>query len=163
MPTPSVTLVRVLDVPARDVYAAWLDPSLLQRWLAPGPQETNKVEVDARVGGRYHLEGVGPDGKRHITRGEYLELVPDRRIVKTWVYTGDLAEFVGHVTRVTVDLRALGPARTELTLTHEQTPSDQYRGSLQAGWAECLEGLATALGAPASESAQPARAAAPAV
>ena len=31
-----LTLRRVIDAPVERVYAAWTDPELLRRWLAPG-------------------------------------------------------------------------------------------------------------------------------
>lgn len=147
----SITMVRTIDAPAREVYAAWTDPRLVLRWLAPGAYDESRVAFDARVGGRYRFEVEGDGGERHVTTGEYLELVPERRIVKTWVYSGPLREFVGEETHLTVELRPLGPDRTELTLTHARLPSDGYRRSVTGGWAECLDSLAQAL-APASEA-----------
>ena len=61
----SVHVTRRFDVPVEQVFEAWVNPDLLQRWLAP------TVEVDARAGGHFRLEvskpeGAGP-GQEHLT------------------------------------------------------------------------------------------------
>ena len=53
--TPVVRLERVIAASPNDVYRAWLDPDLLQQWLAPGGITVERAEVEARVGGRYRI------------------------------------------------------------------------------------------------------------
>ncbi len=38
----SVTIVRTFACPIDEVFAAWTDPALLRRWLAPGPARFSK-------------------------------------------------------------------------------------------------------------------------
>jgi uncharacterized protein YndB with AHSA1/START domain len=109
--------------------------------MSPGSEGREAAKIDARVGGRYWFEVREPNGAVHVTTGEYLELVPDRRIVKTWVYEGPLKEFAQHLTRVTIELREVAPNRTELTLSHERLPDQKYRDSVTTGWNDCLNGL----------------------
>src|SRR5436190_1692376 len=85
---PSITIVRTFAAPAAEVFAAWTDPALLLQWLAPDPCRLLEATADARVGGRYRLVVVTPAGDLHVTSGEYQEVVPGRRLVKTWVYEG---------------------------------------------------------------------------
>src|SRR5215470_3095829 len=86
--TPSITIVRTIAAPIDEVFAAWTDAALLQQWLAPGPCEVHEAEVDARPGGRYRIVVRDPMGGLHVTRGEYREVVPNRRLVQTWIYEG---------------------------------------------------------------------------
>lgn len=76
-----VRLHRTIAAPPDRVYEAWLEPELLQRWLAPGGVEGGRVEVDARVGGRYRIwhqiDGADVGG----FDCELAELVPAERIV----------------------------------------------------------------------------------
>lgn len=37
---------RSFGAPARDVYRAWLDPGVVQRWLSPGDAEITRVELE---------------------------------------------------------------------------------------------------------------------
>jgi uncharacterized protein YndB with AHSA1/START domain len=133
----SVTLVRTIPAPARDVFAAWTDPSLLQRWLAAS------AEADARLGGRYRLEAHGEDGPVQVVSGEYREFVPARRLVASWVVADPTDDGGTIETLLTVDLRELAPSVTELTVREEEV-SD--RSSLPQGtWADAQVAWSAAL------------------
>jgi uncharacterized protein YndB with AHSA1/START domain len=141
-PETSVTLVRTLKASAQEVFTAWTDPALFQRWMSSGPDAVTTAELDPRVGGRYRIETrVG--GDLHVTTGEYRELVPGRRLVKTWIYEGPVKEFEHHETLLTVELREVGPRLTELTLKHERTPNAKYGESVRQGWTALLDNLET--------------------
>jgi uncharacterized protein YndB with AHSA1/START domain len=140
-PEASLTLVRTLQAPPQEVFKAWTDPALLNRWMSTPGAGTASLEVDARVGGRYRMEMKTHDGQVHVTTGVYQELEPGRRLVQTWVYEGPHTPFVGHETLLTVELRELEPGLTELTLKHERLPSEAYRNSVTGGWTELLGNL----------------------
>jgi uncharacterized protein YndB with AHSA1/START domain len=140
-PEPSLTLVRTLQAPAQEVFKAWTDPGLLNRWMSIPGGSTVSWQVDARVGGRYRMESKTPDGQVHVTTGVYQELEPGRRLVQTWVYEGPFPDFIGRETLLTVELRELGPSLTELTLRHERLPSDAYKTSVTQGWTALLDSL----------------------
>src|SRR2546427_2705187 len=46
---------RVLPVPRERVFAAWLDPALMARWMCPGDTRSATVELDPRVGGAFRI------------------------------------------------------------------------------------------------------------
>ena len=46
---------RVLRVPRARVFAAWLDPALMTRWMCPGDTSHATVELDPRVGGTFRI------------------------------------------------------------------------------------------------------------
>ncbi|MBZ6411197.1 MULTISPECIES: SRPBCC domain-containing protein [Methylobacterium] len=139
-PRIAIALVRQLDAAAALVFDACTDPRRLARWLTPGAGEVRAASGDLRVGGRFSLEGCNPDGGAYAVSGEYLEIVPARRIVMTWHYAG-AGPLGGPPSRVQIDLRPLGADVTELTLSHtrldRQDAADRYR----AAWAICLERL----------------------
>lgn len=140
-PEPSLTLVRTLQAPAQEVFKAWTDPALLNRWMSTPGSATTSWEVDARVGGRYRMETKTPDGQVHVTTGVYQELEPGRKLVQTWVYEGPFPDFIGSETLLTVELRELEPGLTELTLKHERLPSEAYKSSVTQGWTGLLGNL----------------------
>jgi len=111
------------------------------RWLAPHPCEVRAVTVDAQPGGRYSIVVVDPNGNVHTTTGEYLEVVPGRRLAKTWTYEGPF-DLDKTPTVVTVEFREVRPGVTELTLTHAQIRDDESREGAGAGWVLCLNQLA---------------------
>ncbi len=136
----AVTLVRTLQASSQEVFAAWTDPDLLRRWMAPAPYRMTVAETDPRVGGRYRIEVTGPEGDRHSTTGEYVELIPGRRLVKTWIYEGPFDANKGESLLI-VEFREIKPDVTELTLRHERIPNTEQRQSLLEGWTACLDEL----------------------
>jgi uncharacterized protein YndB with AHSA1/START domain len=124
--------------PSARVFNAWLDPDVAGKWLfATASRPMAHVEIDARVEGSFRFVDRQDD---EITEyaGEYIELVPHRRLVFT--LSRDKHR---NVTRVTVEI-APRKEGCELTLTHENlTPDDAHY--VEARWTGILYGLAVTL------------------
>ncbi len=79
-----VSITRVFDAPARLLFTACSSPEHLRKWFGPPGYPLTLCEMDFRVGGRYRFAMTGPDGKQGPPfGGEYLEIVPNRKIVYT--------------------------------------------------------------------------------
>lgn len=130
--TPIVRIEQLIAAPPERVFAAWIDPDLLANWMSPlGHAE---AEVEPWVGGRLRVTMIGGD-VRIEHRGEYREVVPDRRLVFTWQspYTGPEPSVV------TVRLEP-AEAGTLLTVIHERLPADAVE-SHRGGWRPMLDRL----------------------
>jgi hypothetical protein len=138
------TLSQRYAASVEDVWDAVTSPDRIPRWFAP-------VTVDARIGGRYQIEGNAG--------GEVLECRPpaDGRAGYrvTW-------EFAGGVSWLQIDLAADDADRTRLTLTHTGRSADvppgfweQFGpGATGVGWDLAMLGLALHLADPAAEVAR---------
>ena len=82
-----LTLTRLIDAPRDKVYRAWTEPELLMQWFAPLPWTTPSARLDVRPGGANMIVMRGPDGSEFPSRGVYLEVVPNERLVMTDAYT----------------------------------------------------------------------------
>ncbi len=136
----SITVVRTIAAPIAEVFAAWTDPLLLQRWLAPGRCEVLEASADARPGGTYRIVVRDPVGNSHVTSGVYREVVPCKRLVQTWVYEGQ-SSVSPYPTLLTVDFRELGSGSTEIKLRQDQLLTPEYREGNREGWRLCLDKL----------------------
>ena len=114
---PSLTVKRRLKAPPAKVFAAWTDPEKIKRWMGPGEIVAQRVEVDARVGGRYRVEMHGPSGPAHNVSGIYREIIPNEKLVFTWSWDPAPGE-EPHESLVTVLLKP-DAGGTLLTLIHE--------------------------------------------
>ena len=76
-----VVLVRVLDATRQAVFAAWTDPDAFCQWFGPDGFTCTVRQMDVRPGGRASFDMVAPDGTIYTNRFDYLEVVPDVRIV----------------------------------------------------------------------------------
>ena len=77
-------ITRSFDAPARLLFAAWSKPEHLKKWFGPVGYPVTMCEMDFRVGGQWRAAMSGPSGTQQTPfGGEYLEIVPNRKIVFT--------------------------------------------------------------------------------
>ena len=76
-----IVLTRVLDAPRDLVFEAWTKPEHAMKWFGPKGFTCTLHEMDVRVGGRWRFDMLAPDGKLYPNRIEYLEIVPNERLV----------------------------------------------------------------------------------
>ncbi len=87
LPTDEQILItREFDAPRHLVYEAWTTPELVRRWWSGQRGEVTIAEIDLRVGGMWRYVMVANGGFEVAFHGEYLEIVPNERIVTTEVY-----------------------------------------------------------------------------
>ena len=135
----TVKLHRVFKAPAERVYKAFIDPDAMVKWLPPNGF-TGKVDhVDARIGGTYKMTFTNfGSGQSHSFGGEYLELVPNERIVNTDRF--DDPNMPGEmITTVTFTGVSVG---TEVNVTQEGIPDAIPAEACYLGWQESLNLLA---------------------
>jgi uncharacterized protein YndB with AHSA1/START domain len=141
----AVRLQRTVAAPPDRVYRAWLEPDLLARWMAPGPLEVTRAEVDERVGGRLRIWHAGPEGDVGGFEAELLELVPGERIVFRWGFVGpDRLAGPTYDSLLTIALRESADGATELTLVHERLDElpPYIADNVGRGWELALDKLA---------------------
>jgi uncharacterized protein YndB with AHSA1/START domain len=77
-----LVLTRTYEAPAHLLFAAWSKPEHLMKWFGPVGWPVTMCQVDFRKGGRWRMAMTGPSGQQNAPfGGEYLEIVPDRKIV----------------------------------------------------------------------------------
>jgi uncharacterized protein YndB with AHSA1/START domain len=96
--TYDVVVTRTFIASPERVYDAWLDPSLIQEWFAPGLGQTQPVAVDPRVGGAFRIVQIR-DGAPVGHSGEYLKLERPSDLAFTWAVDGvdDYSEVHVHI------------------------------------------------------------------
>lgn len=130
---PALVVRRLLPASREHVFASWLDPDSLKRWMCPSDVRSATVEVDARVGGRFRIIMHGERDFDH--HGEYLVLDPPAKLSFTWVSEGTNQQ----PTEVTVELFDRG-GQTELVLTHRGLPPAKV-DSHTRGWTDIVRKL----------------------
>jgi uncharacterized protein YndB with AHSA1/START domain len=83
---------RIINAPRSLVYQVWTNPAHFKLWWGPHTF-TTECEMDARVGGRYSATMISPEGERNPLKGEFLELIPNEKIVMTMVTQGHTSEW----------------------------------------------------------------------
>jgi len=134
--THEIRLIRKIAASRDAVFDAWTDAASLAQWMTPIAGGSTRAQVDARVGGRFHIAMSG-NGKDYPHDGEYLRIERPRLLEFTWISRGTNQQR----SIVTVELRALGAELTELTLTHRLLPNQATAEAHDAGWSRGLDGL----------------------
>jgi len=111
-----ILIVREFDAPKRLVWKAFTTPELVRRWWHAKRGEMTACEIDLRVGGAWRYAMVTPDGVEVAFHGEYLEVVPDERVVTREIYEG-LPEGVSEADGATVNSAVFTERARRTTLT----------------------------------------------
>ena len=119
-----MTISRVYDTPADDLWDACTNPERISRWFLP-------VSGDLRQGGRYALEG---NASGTIERCE-----PPHRVDATW-------EYGGQTSWIEIRLTPEDGGRTRFSLEHVAHVGDEVwaeygPGAVGVGWEQGLVGL----------------------
>lgn len=138
----SITLQCIIHAPREVAFLAWTDPVHIARWWGPHGFRSVVREMDVRVGGRFRICMVGPDGAEYPIKGVYRQIVEPERLA----YTDDWDdERPPQPSEVTVDFAEQGPEETLLTVAivfpdREERELAEDMGTVP-GWSDSFERL----------------------
>ena len=137
--TNTIRLNRVLMAPPERVYRAFLDPTAMVKWLPPNGFTGEVHHIDAKVGGSYKMSFKNfTSGNSHSFGGEYIELVPNEKIVNTDKF--DDPNMPGEM-RNTITFKKVSVG-TELNIVQEGVPAIIPAEACYLGWQQSLTLLA---------------------
>ena len=127
-----------IDAPVHAVFNALTDSKELMQWFP------DIGTFEPRVGGKMHFtflaerhKEMGGDKDHHLD-GEVLEIVPNKKLVYTFIPDKDYRpDGIGSSpTRVTWSLEEMGKNRTKVTLVHSgfTNEMDKHFKDVTAGW-----------------------------
>ncbi|HEY2514932.1 MAG TPA: SRPBCC domain-containing protein [Polyangiaceae bacterium] len=148
----SFTLVRRIAARPSIVFEAMTTAEGIASWWGPDDLPVLRAESDPRVGGAYRVRFRTLDGREHEASGEYVEVVPPRRIVMSWSFTfGGEPDEAGRTSRIEVDLVPRADGGTELRFTQSGLASKVSAESHTAGWAGAFDKLERLWSAPSQK------------
>jgi uncharacterized protein YndB with AHSA1/START domain len=128
-----IVLVRVLDATRDAVFAAWTDADAFCQWFGPEGFSCIVREMDARPGGRARFDMTSGDGTVFTNRFDYLEVVPDERLVLD--HGSDVDDDPARF-RVTIVLDEQDDGKTVLTLRQLHPTVDRRDAAIGFGAVE---------------------------
>lgn len=139
-----LVLTRLIDAPREKLYAAWTQPDLLTQWFAPKPWSTPKAVLDVRVGGASVVTMADENGAEYPNPGQYLEVVPNEKLVFTDAYIGDWEPSAKpFMTVILTFMPEAGKTRYTATVHHwtaEDRKTHEQMG-FHEGWGLCTDQL----------------------
>ena len=138
MTRTSVRVSQIIRATTERLFHAWSDPDELQHWwrMEGDGWAFAHASLDLRVGGRYELAMTSPDGQLHVAAGVYREVHPPTRLAFTWDWENP--EHRMGETLVTVHLKPVERASTEVVITHERFADAKRADSHERGWSQLL-------------------------
>lgn len=110
------------------LFSFFTDPAKLVRWMG------RQVLLDPSIGGKYRIDVNGSD----IAMGQYMEIIPNEKIVMTWGWEKSKAVPPGSST---VEFRLTPKDNgTLLVLTHYNLPAAEVASHVQ-GWSHYMPRL----------------------
>lgn len=135
MATNTIRLHRVFQAPPERVYRAFLDAGAMCKWLPPNGFTGQVHHIEPKVGGTYKMSFTNfSTGNSHSFGGEYVELVPNEKIVNTDRF--DDPNMPGEM-RNTITLKKVSVG-TELNIVQEGVPDIIPAEACYLGWQESL-------------------------
>jgi uncharacterized protein YndB with AHSA1/START domain len=125
-----IRLEREFSAPRALVYDAMSKPEHMSHWLGPRGYSLTSMEADLRTGGAWRFVHRDPNGNDFAFRGEFREIEPPSRLVRTFEWEG----LPGHVSVETLTLEDLDRgARTRMIVTSLFDSVEDRDGMLQSG------------------------------
>jgi len=135
----TVRLHRVLTTKPEKVYRAFLEADAVAKWLPPNGFTCTVHHLDAKVGGTHKMSFRNfTTGGSHSFGGQYLELVPGKRLRYTDKF--DDPNLPGEM-QVTVELKQVSVG-TDVSIVQEGIPDLIPPEACYLGWQESLRNLA---------------------
>ena len=140
---------RIVEAPPDRVFAAFVDPEALVRWLPPTGMAARFERFDARPGGSYRMvltyadasDGHGKStADSDIVEARFVDVVPGRRVVQAVDFVSEDPDFAGTMTMTWSVSEARGGARVEFRA--DDVPVGISAEDHAAGLASSLANLA---------------------
>ncbi|RCH54408.1 SRPBCC domain-containing protein [Mucilaginibacter hurinus] len=148
-----IVITRLIDAPAELVFAAWTNVSHLQKWFAPEGCSIKFMHADIREGGTFHSCVTVPGYGDCWCLGEYLEIVPDKKIVYTMINADQHGNKVADAgkdsewpleTTVTILIKPFN-GKTKLILHQNAPEAVAKRTGAYPSWLQMLDNLEKSL------------------
>ncbi len=116
-PLSPFVITREFRAPRALLWQVQTQAQHLQHWLSPEGFHTIHADMDFRVGGRYHYGLEGPNGLQMWGLQQFLEIVPEQKVVHLQSFSNPEGGLGPH------PMAPTWPAYMHVTATWEDSPN----------------------------------------
>ena len=134
---------RLFSAPRTLVFQAWSSAEHLRHWFCPQGYTVPDARIEFRVGGAFEICMRSAEGQDHWTRGRYVEIVPDTRLVIDMKAVGDRDQPLFRAYTVVTFADEAGGTKLEVNQRYtvfDQAAAPMIKGAPQ-GWSQTLDRL----------------------
>jgi uncharacterized protein YndB with AHSA1/START domain len=128
---PDFVMERIFDAPRELVWKVLTERERIPHWWGPRDTTMTVEEQDVRPGGRWRWIAHSSEGDAPF-KGEYLEVVPPERLVRTEIFDVPPFNDEGSAAVETMTLEDLG-GRTKLVSRSRFPSVESLEGALATG------------------------------
>lgn len=133
----SLYIERVYPASVEKVFSCFVEIDIAKQWMAPGKMKCSILVMDVVPGGSYQLIMENEEGQQHIAKGEYTDVIINKRLAYTWQWEGG----DGPVTEVEIDFIE-EDAGCKVIFKHHGFATAEAAKSHSEGWGSILDKLA---------------------
>jgi len=142
----TVNIKREFAAPVSDVWAAWTQPELLDKWWAPKPFKSRTKSMDFKVGGHRLYAMVSPEGHEHWGVQQYKEINPKSNYRQLNCFSNDQGVINSEMPQSDwrIEFKKQGDTTlVEITIKHKSLENLEalLKMGFKEGFAVCLNGL----------------------
>ncbi len=102
-----IVVTRDFDLPVNLVFRAYTEPEILAQWMG-----TKVAKLERQSFGSFRFETTDPMGNLHVFSGTFHEIVPDKKITRTF-----LMENTGFEVQIEyLDFESVSESKSKLTM-----------------------------------------------
>ncbi|HUC87565.1 MAG TPA: SRPBCC domain-containing protein [Candidatus Binatia bacterium] len=120
-----VKIEREFTASPERLWQAYTEPDQIVKWWS----DTKVDKFELKVGGKWRFVGVGGDGKEFGFRGEFKELDPLKKIVRSFEYE----PMAGHIMVESTMFEPVGDGLTKVTILSKFSNIDDLNGMVSMG------------------------------
>eukprot|EP01035_Chromulina_nebulosa_P061752 gene61752-84452_t len=76
LPNKKITVTRHFEAAPEQVWRAWTEADLLDKWWAPKPWRAETKSMSFTEGGQWLYAMVGPEGEKHWAKVDFISIHP---------------------------------------------------------------------------------------
>jgi uncharacterized protein YndB with AHSA1/START domain len=112
-----VFIEQTFNASAERVFDAWTDPEKLVKWYAPDGCTIHFKKIKVETGGQFHSCISNPQFGDCWAIGEYMEIVPDKKIVFSLINADENGK---PINPAAIGMDPAWPGETLVTVTFEE-------------------------------------------
>jgi uncharacterized protein YndB with AHSA1/START domain len=131
----TLNIEKIINAPIEKVFDAWLNPTMLSKFMRRPEMPESDVENDPREGGSFTIM-MHKRGEKFPHTGKYLEISRPNKLVFTWASHHSLDD-----STVTLNFTKIDDNKTKISLTQVKFIDEEARSGHEEGWGIILDNL----------------------
>jgi uncharacterized protein YndB with AHSA1/START domain len=138
-----LTITRLINAPGELVFKAWTDKEMLAKWWGPIGFSSPVCEIEARPGGKIHIDMKAPDGMVYPMDGEVHEIITPEKFRFTSAALDENNQRLFEVMNTVTLTEENGKTRLVLHVKVGNIRSEgrHHLNGMNEGWSQSIERL----------------------